>query len=199
MQTDLFERAFVENVSCSAEVLERITLLAIELARAGPEGRAIGTIFTIGDVESVLERSRGMILDPLAGHSAEVKRIFFDDIRETVKELAQLDGAFVVSGTGVVVSACRFLNASSAGIRLPLGLGSRHMAAASMSKHTRAVCVVLSQSSMVRIFEGGEIVNEIVPERWMMRRYWTEMTDELEANENPGFDAETLEDDGGGA
>ena len=173
--SDVFEPAFLAHIRCNPEVLERITLLAIELARAGREGRKVGTIFTIGDEEAVLQRSRSIILDPLAGHPAETKRIHFPDMRETIKELAQLDGAFVVSGTGVVVSACRFLNASSAGIRLPLGLGSRHMAAASMSRDTRAVCVVVSQSSMVRIFEGGRIVREIVPERFMLQRLLAEM------------------------
>lgn len=174
-ETELFDRSLLAAVDCNPAVLERITLLAIELARAGREGRKIGTIFTIGDVNEVLKSSRPIILDPLAGHPVETKRIFYEDMRETAKELAQLDGAFVVSGTGVVVSACRFLNASSAGIHLPLGLGSRHMAAASMSKHTRAVCVVLSQSSMVRVFDRGEIVREIVPEQWMMRRFLDEM------------------------
>lgn len=169
--TELFDAPFLAGIGCNAEVLERITLLAIELARGGREGRKVGTIFTIGDVEAVLHSSRTMILDPLAGHPAESKRIHYDGMRETAKELAQLDGAFVVSGTGVVVSACRFLNASSAGIQLPLGLGSRHMAAASMTRHTRAVCVVVSQSSMVRIFENGKIVREIVPEQFMLRRF----------------------------
>lgn len=174
-ETELFDRGLLAAVDCNPAVLERITLLAIELARAGREGRKVGTIFTIGDVEGVLRSSRPIILDPLAGHPAETKRIFYEDMRETAKELAQLDGAFVVSATGVVVSACRFLNASSAGISLPLGLGSRHMAAASMSKHTRAVCVVLSQSSMVRVFDRGDIVREIVPEQWMMRRFMDEV------------------------
>lgn len=183
-QTSLFDRAFTESVDCDPKVLEQITLLSIELARAGREGRQVGTIFTIGDVEEVLSQSRTMILDPLAGHPAEIKRIFYSDMRETVKELAQLDGAFVVSPTGVVVSACRFLNASSAGIHLKLGLGSRHMAAASMSKHTRAVCVVVSQSSMIRIFDNGNIIKEITPERWMLQRYWEEMQAEKREQES---------------
>lgn len=178
LESELFDRAFLAGLGCNPEVLERLTLLSIELARAGREGRKVGTIFTIGDVEAVLKRSRTMILDPLAGHPSETKRIFYSDMRETVKELAQLDGAFVVSDTGVMVSACRFLNASSAGINLQLGLGSRHMAAASMSKHTRAVCVVVSQSAMVRIFDDGEIVREIVPEQWLLRKYWAELEQE---------------------
>jgi len=55
-------------------------------------------------------------------------------MRETIKELAQLDGAFVVADDGTVLSAWRYINASAAGISLPLGLGSRPMAAASIVK-----------------------------------------------------------------
>lgn len=40
-----------------------------------------------------------------------------------------------------------------------------------MSLHTGAVAIVVSESSMVRIFESGEVATEIVPELWMLRRY----------------------------
>lgn len=54
------------------------------------------------------------------------------NLRGTIKELAQLDGAFVISEAGFVVAACRYLDASVEQIDLPLGLGSRHLAAASI-------------------------------------------------------------------
>jgi len=47
------------------------------------------------------------------------------------------------------------------------------MAAASISKSTRAVAVVVSESSMVRIFDNGEMIGEIIPEIWMMNQYST--------------------------
>jgi DNA integrity scanning protein DisA with diadenylate cyclase activity len=94
-------------------------------------------------------------------------------MRETIKELAQLDGAFIVSDDGVVISACRYINASTDGIDLPLGLGSRHLAAASITKQTNAVAVVVSESSIVRVFDDGEIISEIIPELWMLRRYYS--------------------------
>ena len=43
----------------------------------------------------------------------------------TIKELAQLDGAFVVSHDGVVLSACRYLDAITSKVEMPLGLGRR--------------------------------------------------------------------------
>ena len=97
-------------------------------------------------------------------------------MRETIKELAQLDGAFIVTDDGVVISACRYINASVDGIDLPLGLGSRHVAAASITKETNAVAVVVSESSIVRVFDDGEIISEIIPELWMLRRYSLHIT-----------------------
>jgi len=100
-------------------------------------------------------------------------------MRETVKELAQLDGAFVVSDAGIVVSACRYIDAFSEGIKLPLGLGSRHVAAASITQQTGAVAVVVSESSIVRVFDDGEIISEIIPELWMFARYGSHLAGEV--------------------
>ncbi len=172
---DLFDSSYLQNRGCNPVTLEQVTLVAIELAREGREGRKIGSLFTIGDADEVLKRSRNLILDPLLGHPDSVKLIEDPNMRETVKELAQLDGAFVVADEGVVVSACRYLNASAEGINLPLGLGSRHMAAASISRQTQAVAIAVSESSMVRIFDDGELVSEIIPELWMFRRYTTQI------------------------
>jgi DNA integrity scanning protein DisA with diadenylate cyclase activity len=172
----LFDDAYLARRSCDPHVLQQVTLIALELAREGREGRKIGTLFTVGDHAAVLARSRPLILDPLAGHADEDKRVEDPNVRETLKELAQLDGAFVVSDAGVAVAACRFLSSSAEGIELPLGLGSRHMAAASISAHTRAVAVVLSESSMVRLFDEGELVTEIIPELWMLRQFGTQIS-----------------------
>jgi len=164
-----------EKRGVNPETLKSTVILAVEIAREGREGRKIGTMFVIGDSEEVLRHSRSLILDPLFGHPDELKLIDLPDMRETVKELAQLDGAFVVSDAGVVVSACRYIDAFSEGIALPLGLGSRHVAAASITKQTGAVAVVVSESSIVRIFDDGEIISEIIPELWMFARYGTHL------------------------
>jgi DNA integrity scanning protein DisA with diadenylate cyclase activity len=79
-----------------------------------------------------------------------------------------LDGGFVVSRDGIVLSACRYLDAVAAQVDVPLGLGSRHIAAANISAVTRAVGIVVSESSVVRLFCHGRLVGEIIPELWMM-------------------------------
>jgi diadenylate cyclase len=172
---EVFEDICTKRREVNSRVLEQTVALAVEIAREGREGRKIGTLFVVGDSEEVLRRSRPMILDPLHGHPEESKRIDDPDVRETLKELAQLDGAFVVSEEGVVVSAARYIDAVSESLSVPLGLGSRHMAAASVSKQTGAVAVAVSESSMVRMFDDGELVSEIIPELWMFDGYTTRL------------------------
>ena len=155
---------------CESKALESTVQLAVEIAREGREGRKIGPILVLGDEESVLKESRPLILDPLKGHSPELKKLSDFNMRETAKELAQLDGAFVISGDGTVLSAARFLNADSSEINLPLGLGARHMAAAAMTLATKSVAVVVSESTVVRIFHRGRIIAEVIPEVWMFSK-----------------------------
>jgi len=171
MPEDLFCEICSEKRGINPDTLKEVIILAVEIAREGREGRRIGTMFVVADSEEVVKRSRNLILDPLYGHPDDLKQISDPDMRETVKELAQLDGAFIVSDDGIVLSACRYLDAFSEGISLPLGLGSRHMAAASITKQTNSVAVVVSESSVVRVIDDGQIVSEIIPELWMFKRY----------------------------
>jgi DNA integrity scanning protein DisA with diadenylate cyclase activity len=155
--------------------IEEVIWLAIEIAREGREGRKVGTLFVISDSDSVLKHSKPLILDPLFGHPDSSKRLDDPNLRETIKELAMLDGGFVVSDDGVLLSACRYIEASVEGIELPLGLGSRHLAAASITKRTKSVAVVVSESSMVRVFFRGKIISRIIPEVWLLSQHNRQM------------------------
>ena len=164
----MFESILCQVSEYDPDVLEPLIGLAVEIAREGREGRRVGTLFTLGDEDAVLARSRPLILDPLFGHPASARNLTDSSLRGTIKELAQLDGSFVVSRDGIVVSACRYLDAVAAHVDVPLGLGSRHLAAANMSAVTNAVGIVVSESSVVRIFCHGRLVGEIIPELWLM-------------------------------
>lgn len=167
----MFESILCQLPPFDPAILEPLIELAVEIAREGREGRRIGTIFTVGDEQAVLAKSRPLILDPLAGHPPEQRSIHDSNLRGTIKELAQLDGAFVVSNSGVFEAACRYLDAAAEGIDVPLGLGSRHVAGASITRTTQAVAIVVSQSSVVRLFCHGDLVAEILPELWMLNRH----------------------------
>jgi diadenylate cyclase len=164
----MFESILCEVTEYDPDVLESLINLAVEIAREGREGKRVGTLFTLGDEDEVLARSRPLILDPLMGHPESSRHITDLNLRGTIKELAQLDGGFVVSHDGFVISACRYLDAVAANVDVPLGLGSRHIAAANMSAATKAVGIVVSESSVVRLFCHGHLIGEIIPEIYMM-------------------------------
>src|SRR6185369_5600694 len=166
----MFESILCQVTEYDPEILESLIELAVEIAREGREGRRIGTLFTLGDEQTVLAKSRSLILDPLAGHPQSARHVSDHNLRGTIKELAQLDGAFVVSHDGFVLSACRYLDAVASEVQLPLGLGSRHIADANMSAVTNAVSIVVSESAVVRLFCHGKLVGEIIPELWMIDR-----------------------------
>jgi len=167
----MFESILCQVTDYDPGIFESLIELAVEIAREGREGRRIGTLFTLGDEEAVLTRSRPLILNPLEGHPEGARQITDPNLRGTIKELAQLDGAFVVSSTGVFIAACRYLDAAASPIDLPLGLGSRHIAAAHISSATDAVGIVVSESAIVRLFCHGGIIGQIIPELWMLKRY----------------------------
>lgn len=162
----MLSRICSEVRGCDPEVLETTIEIAVEIARQSVE-RAIGALFVVGDEEEVLKRSKPLILDPLERYPKAAKDIRDANVQGTMKELAKLDGAFIISEDGYVLSAARYIQANSHDITLPLGFGSRHMAAASISKETDAVAVVVSEDDGgVRIFDDGELIGEIIPGIW---------------------------------
>jgi DNA integrity scanning protein DisA with diadenylate cyclase activity len=88
------------------------------------------------------------------------------ELAETVKEIAQIDGAFIIRFDGLILSAGRYIDTPAKGVRLMKGLGARHMAAASISKTTDAIAVTVSASNRaVRVFCKGKMVMESKPLR----------------------------------
>lgn len=171
MTTSVLEKLCRQIPWCQRAILESTLELALEIAREGREGRRIGTLFTLGKADAVLATSRPLILDPLVGHAPARTHITHPDLRGTIKELAQLDGAFVISDAGTVVAACRYLDASVEQIELPLGLGSRHLAAASVSQRLGAIAIVVSESGVVRVFHQGRLEASVIPELWLLDRH----------------------------
>lgn len=155
----------------SLEVVRAVLDIAVEIGQEGREGEPVGTLFVIGDSERVLANSRVMTFDPFRGYSEREKNICNPDIREGVKEVALMDGAFVVQDDGVILSGCRYIAADVKGLTLPKGLGARHVAAASVTNHTQSVAVAVSESSgVVRAFKRGEIVMQIDPSMRRLRQ-----------------------------
>ncbi len=146
------------------ETLRAVVDLATEIGREGREGHPVGTMFVVGDTPKVLKMSRPVNFNPFRGYSRAERDIRDRKVREQIKDLAQLDGALIIRRDGVAVAACMYIDAPAEGITLSKGLGARHWTAAAVSKTTKSVAVVVSQSSgTVRIFLGGEVVLHIEP------------------------------------
>jgi DNA integrity scanning protein DisA with diadenylate cyclase activity len=143
-------------------VIRDVLEVAIELGQKGQKGKPVGALFVVGDAGKVMNKSR-----PLSYNPFEKSHVHVGDpiVNVMLKEFSRLDGAFVISDAGKIVSAYRYLEPSAEGIDIPKGLGARHMAGASITRDTNAVAIVLSESDgLVRGFRGGELILELDPE-----------------------------------
>jgi len=146
--------------SIDSRLLEALLNLSFEIAREGREGRPTGALFVVGDSEKVLKYSRQLIINPFKGHSEEERNILNTENWETIKEFSLLDGAFVVNEQGVAISTGRYVGISW-DIYLQGGLGGRHLAAASISKLTKAIAISVSSSGVIRIFKDGKEIFKV--------------------------------------
>src|SRR5512140_1537495 len=146
----------------SSQVVEALIHAAMEIGAEGYEGHAVGTIIVVGDSTAVMERSRQLTLNPFQGISEAERNALDPTIREAVKTFSVLDGAFIIREDGVVLAAGRYLLTMSRDVKLPMGLGARHSAAASMPAESKAIAITVSQTTgTVRVFREGEIVLEL--------------------------------------
>jgi diadenylate cyclase len=145
------------------EVFETLLKLALEISMEGKEGRKpSGAIFVLGRHEEVLKYSHPMVINPFQGYPEEDRNILDYRLKGTIKEFSSIDGAFIIREDGVILAAGRHLDASGENIEIPLGLGSRHRAAAGITSLTDALAIVISEETgEIRIFHHGKIFMEI--------------------------------------
>src|SRR5436309_9129380 len=146
------------------ETLRAVVDLATGSGREGREGKPVGPMFVVCDTRKVLSMSRPINFNPFRGYSEAERDIRDRKVREQIKDVAQLEGAILIRRDGVAEAACMYLDVLAEGITLSKGLGTRHWAAAAISRKTKAVAVAVSQSSgTVRLFQNGEVVLHIEP------------------------------------
>lgn len=146
------------------EVLETVINLAIEIGTEGREGKQIGTAFVIGTNEELSKYTRQMIINPFSSVPENQRLITDANLRETIKGFSQLDGVFIISPEGVVVSAGTHINMDMGEIDLThlQGFGTRHRYCAGLTKATEAIAIVVSESGgTVRIFKKGDMVMKL--------------------------------------
>lgn len=148
-----------ENTRFRTHEFARLLEIALRFSAEGREGKPIGTIFVLGDLDDLAPYLKQIVLNPCAGHPKKARRLHSEEFLETIREFAAMDGAFVIGPNGVVESAGTYLDAPARKVRLPMGLGARHSAAAAVTAVTDAIAVVVSESSgAVTVFQAGKTI-----------------------------------------
>ncbi len=148
------------------DVYEAVLEVALEIGREGREGRLIGSAFLVGDSDEILRRSKQLVMNPFAGHMIGARLITNPEIKETIKELSQIDGVFIITEDGIVESAGRYLNVDVHKVDLPQGFGSMHAAVFAMTQETNSIGITVSKSGgIVRILSKGVAIKTIDPQK----------------------------------
>ncbi|MBN1525643.1 MAG: PTS sugar transporter subunit IIA [Spirochaetales bacterium] len=139
------------------EVFARAVQLLGDLAAEGREGKAVGTIFILADHEEVLPYCQQMVINPFKGIDEEERNILDPSLEETIKEFSKMDGAFVIRGDGVLIASGAYISTHMPNAQLLRGLGARHAAAASITSASKAIALVLSESTRkISFFRAGK-------------------------------------------
>ncbi|MDD1705373.1 MAG: PAS domain S-box protein [Methanoregula sp.] len=162
ISTDTWKDQVIADTDIREEVFDTVFHICTEVSIEGREGKAVGTTFLIGDTKNVLAKSRQMMLNAFEGHAPELRLVTNPDLKENIKEFAQLDGAFVITGDGFIEAAGRYITVDTSTVSLPKGMGTRHNSVAAITAVTNAVGIVVSQSGGgITIFKSGRILKKI--------------------------------------
>lgn len=173
------------ETSVPLDTLKAVVDVAVEIGREGREGKPVGTMFIVGDTRKVLTLCHSSGFDPVKGYKREERNLNDHRVREAIKEIAQLDGAFVVTSDGTVEKSSQIVETSHSDVTsVSAGLGARHWSAAAISKQTKAIAVVVSESNgTVRLFLNGMVVLRIEPYRRPMK--WKDVQHEAKTPDTP--------------
>jgi len=144
----------------SETIIEKVIQLAQELGREGREGKQVGTLFIIGDPEELEPYTKQLIMNPFKGYEKNFLNIVHNQtLDETLKNFAQLDGAFIIDNEGHVLSAGTYLDVDTTDIKPFAGWGTKHLAATAITKVTSAIAILVSESGGgVKVFKNGRLV-----------------------------------------
>ncbi|WP_321508514.1 PAS domain S-box protein [uncultured Methanoregula sp.] len=162
ISTDSWKDTVIVDTDVKDEVFDAVFHICTEISIEGREGKPVGTTFLIGDTKNVLEKSRQIILNPFEGHKPELRVVTNAELKENIKALAQLDGAFVITGDGFVEAVGRYITVDTSNVSLPPGMGTRHNSVAAISQVTNTVGIVVSQSGGgITVFRHGQIIKKV--------------------------------------
>ncbi len=159
----------MEKKNIPRKLIQRVLNLLIGLSLKGYEGRSIGTIMLIGDIEGVRKHTTQMIINPFKGWN-EVN-ILDPTYQSTFESFSQIDGAMVIDSRGMAHYAGRMIHvrgetecsAAVDGSSVPRkkGSGTRWRAARFITERTRTVALTLSSSGNITAFMNGREVGKL--------------------------------------
>jgi PAS domain S-box-containing protein len=162
ISTDTWKDQVVADTDIREDVFDTVFHISTEISIEGREGKAVGTTFLIGDVKNVMKKSRQIMLNAFEGHQPDSRMVTNPDLKENIKEFAQLDGAFVINGDGFIEASGRYITVDTSCVTLPKGMGTRHNSVAAITAVTNAVGIVVSQSGGgITVFKNGQILKKI--------------------------------------
>jgi DNA integrity scanning protein DisA with diadenylate cyclase activity len=140
-------------------VISKVIDLADQIRTEGREGKKIGTMFLVGDKEELRPFLKPLVLNPFHGYPENMRDLKTNELNDTMKEYAQLDGAFVITNQGIVESAGTYVDISTEGVKKFSGWGTRHLTAAAITEKTNSVAVLVSESGgLVKVFKKGKLI-----------------------------------------
>ena len=162
ISTDTWKDIVISETDVKEEVFDAVFHISTEISIEGREGKSVGTTFLLGDADNVMAKSRQISLNAFEGQKPESRIITNQDIKENIKEFAQLDGAFVIDGDGYIRAQSRYITVDTSNVTLPKGMGTRHNSVAAITQVTNTVGIVVSQSGGgITIFKNGLILKKI--------------------------------------
>ncbi|MCD0458997.1 DNA integrity scanning protein DisA nucleotide-binding domain protein [Roseiconus lacunae] len=150
--------------SVPLKVLKAVVDLAVQVGLEGREGKPCGALFVVGDTRNVIKHASESGVDPFRGYNKKARNLLDPKTQEDAKELAQLDGAFLITSDGTIERSRQMLEVLHEDLNMSKGLGSRHWAAAAITRRTKAIAIVVSQSTgTVRLYQNGYLKMQIEP------------------------------------
>lgn len=147
----------------SETIIETVIDIGKEIGEEGREGKKVGTLFIIGDKDELEAYTRQLIMNPFKGYDKDVLHIVNNShLRETIKNFAQLDGAFIIDNEGYIKSAGTYLDVDTSNVKPYMGWGTKHLAATAITEVSGAVAVLVSESGgHVKVFKNGKLILRI--------------------------------------
>ena len=161
-------------------IIEKGIRLLMGLSLKGYEGKSVGTVLLIGDLENLRRNTSQLVANPFKGYFRKYN-ITDPQHRRTFEAYSRLDGAMMIDHKGFISSAGRVIDikedrqsgvlVSDQDVRRGRGKGTRDKAARYITSVTKTVAVTLSSDGDITVYERGKSLGKL---EWRVLRLCSE-------------------------